>query len=186
MSTPEQIQRDIERTRANLSTDVDRLTEKVSPGRVVGRRVERVKGGATSVKERVMGAAPSTGDLTSSIGDAASSVGDAAGNAPAAVRRQTQGNPLAAGLVAFGVGMIAASLLPASQPEQELASKAQDKAGDLAEPVKAKAQEFADGMREPVQHSVEQVKATATDAASETADQARSSVEDVQAPLQSH
>jgi hypothetical protein len=185
MSNPEQIQRDIERTRANLSTDVDRLTEKVSPGRVVGRRVDRVKGGATSLKDRVMGATPSTDGIKGSLGDATSTVTDAAGNAPAAVRRQTQGNPLAAGLVAFGVGVIAASLLPATQQEQQLATKAQDRAGDLAEPAKAKAKELADDLREPVQNSVQEIKSTVTDAAGETADQARSSVDDVRAPLQS-
>jgi len=50
LTTPEQIQRDIEGTRRALSTDVDRLAEKVSPGKVVGRRVERVKTGATSLR----------------------------------------------------------------------------------------------------------------------------------------
>ncbi|HEV7205472.1 MAG TPA: DUF3618 domain-containing protein [Jatrophihabitans sp.] len=185
MSSPEQIQRDIERTRANLSSDVDRLTEKVSPGRVVGRRVDRVKGGATSLKDRVMGAAPSTDHVKSSFGDATSSVGDAASSAPAALRRQTQGNPLAAGLVAFGVGVIAASLLPASAREQEMAGKAQERAADLVEPAKAKAKELAEDLREPAQHSIDEVRSTVTDAAAQTADQARSAADDVRAPLQS-
>ena len=55
MSSPEQIQADIERTRANLSSDVDRLSEKVAPGKVIGRRVDSVKGGASSLRDRVMG-----------------------------------------------------------------------------------------------------------------------------------
>jgi len=57
MSSPDQIQHDIEQTRANLSGNVDRLSEKVAPGKVLGRRVENVKRGATSVRERVMGSA---------------------------------------------------------------------------------------------------------------------------------
>ena len=40
---PEVIRRDIEATRADLSRDVDALTEKVSPARVVERRVDRAK-----------------------------------------------------------------------------------------------------------------------------------------------
>ena len=40
---PEVIRRDIESTRSDLSRNVDALTEKVSPSRVVGRRVDRAK-----------------------------------------------------------------------------------------------------------------------------------------------
>ena len=35
----EQLRREIDETRRELGTDVDALTEKVSPSRVVGRRV---------------------------------------------------------------------------------------------------------------------------------------------------
>ena len=35
MSSPEEIQLQIEQTRADLSSNVDRLTEKVSPPRIV-------------------------------------------------------------------------------------------------------------------------------------------------------
>jgi len=185
MSTPQEIQNDIERTRQSLSSDVERLTDKVSPSRVVGRRVESVKGTATSVKERIMGssagAARGTGEA---FGSAASSLGDAASGAPQAVRTQTQGNPLAAGLIAFGAGWLASSLVPASQKEQELAAAAQDKAGQLAEPLKQKAQEVAGNMQQPLQHAAEEIKSTATDAASETVDHAKSAASDVREPLQ--
>lgn len=165
MSSPEQIQSNIERTRASLSADVDRLNEKVSPGKVVGRRVDRVKGTATSVKDRVMGS-------------------DAASDAPSTVRRQTQGNPLAAGLIAFGIGWLVSSLPPASRREQDVAKLAEEKAGELAPPLKEKAQEVAGNLEEPLQHSAEQVKSAATDAAAQTADQAKSAVKDVKDPLQ--
>ena len=59
----------------------------------------------------------------STVSDKASQVGDKAGEkahdvadsvrgAPQAVAQQTQGNPLAAGIIAFGVGMLAATLIP--------------------------------------------------------------------------
>lgn len=206
MSSPEQIQRDIEGTRQSLSADVDRLTEKVSPGRVVGRRVDRVKSTATSLKERVMGSMPDSDSLrsagstvgstagsgmssatgavsgaASSVGDAVSGIGSAAASAPQAVRQQTQGNPLAAGLVAFGVGMLISSLAPASQKEQDLAAQVEEKARG---PLQEKAQEVASELQGPAQDAAKQIKETATQGVSDTADQAKSAAEDVKAPLQ--
>jgi hypothetical protein len=205
MSSPDEIQHNIEQTRASLSADVDRLNEKVSPAKVVGRRVDRIKGTATSVKERVMGSADdgsglrgagdsmssgassakgAVGSAASGVSDAMSSVSDSAAAAPQAVRRQAQGNPLAAGLIAFGVGWLLASLPPATEREQDAARMAQDKAGEVAEPMKEKAQELAGNLQEPLQQSIAQVKDTATDAATQTADQAKSAAADVKEPLQ--
>ena len=57
-SDPEQIRREIERTQAALSQDVDALTEKVTPGKIVERRVDRARDAATRLKEKVMGSDP--------------------------------------------------------------------------------------------------------------------------------
>jgi len=192
LTTPEQIQRDIEGTRRALSSDVDRLAEKVSPGKVVGRRVERVKTGAVSLRERVMGSLPDPQDVKGHAGDAASSVSDSASNAvsavgdavsdaPQTVRRQTQGNPLGAGLVAFGVGLVISSLLPASDVEKQVAQRAEETARG---PVQEKAKEMAQPMLESAKESAQQVKETATTAVSDTVDDARSAADDVKAPLQ--
>ena len=202
-TTPEQIQQDIEGTRRALSQDVDRLSEKVSPGRVVSRRVDRLKSGASSMREKVMGSVPdpkkvtaatsdaagsglasakdTVGSAASTVGDAASTVGDAVTGAPQAVKQQTQGNPLGAGLVAFGIGLVLSSMVPASAREKNLASEAQDKAMG---PLQDKAKEMASELQGSVQESAEQVKQVATNAASDTADQARSAVDDVKEPLQ--
>ncbi len=59
-SDPDQIRREIERTQNALSNDVDVLTEKVSPNKIVERRVDRVKGTANRWKDRVMGSMPTT------------------------------------------------------------------------------------------------------------------------------
>jgi len=189
MSTPEQIQREIEYTRQSLSSDVDRLTEKVTPGRVVSRRVDRVKSGAASMKERVMGAVPSGDAVGSQVSSAKDSVGStvgsmasSVGDAPQAARRQTQGNPLAAGLIAFGVGMLISSVAPVSEREKQLAAQAEDKAkGPVQEQARQMAGELADSAKE----SAQQVKETASQAASHTVDEAKSRAEDVKAPLQS-
>lgn len=187
MSSPEEIQADIERTRANLSTDVDRLSEKVAPGKVLGRRVENVKSSVSSVRDRVMGSADDGSGLRGA-GDSLSSkaldLTSAASSAPQAVRQRTQGNPLAAGIIAFGVGMLISSLAPASQAEQQLAQNAEEKAKELAEPLKQTGQEMAENLKAPVQESVQQVKDSATQAAQDTADHAKSAAQDVKAPMQ--
>ena len=48
--------------------------------------------------------------------------------APAQLTSQARGNPLAAGLIAFGVGLLAGSLLPTSAAEQQAATKVKDAA----------------------------------------------------------
>ena len=54
---PEEIRADIERTRASLSENVDRLSESATPSNVAQGQVDKVKDAAGSVKDRVMGAA---------------------------------------------------------------------------------------------------------------------------------
>ena len=173
--SPEQIRREIDRTRAELSGDVQTLTEKVSPGRAMGRQVRRTRDAMTRAKERVMG-----GD---SVADTASSVVQAAGSVPDMARQQAQGNPIAAGLIAFGAGWLVSSLVPASKPEQQLATQAKDKAAEVAQPVvqqaKAAGQELAEGMKEPAQQAVDHVRSTAQDAAGTVTGQAKQSAADV-------
>jgi hypothetical protein len=199
LSTPEQIEQQIEGTRRSLSSDVDRLAEKVSPGRVVSRRVDRVRSRATSLREKIMGAAPDTRQVRArthdaagsakdgmstaiaSAGEAGSAVADAVASAPEAARRQAQGSPLGAGLVAFGVGMLLSSLLPASDREKELAAQAEQVA---AEPLQDKANELAGQLQDSAQQSARQIKHTASQAASQTVEDARSATQDAKAPLQ--
>ena len=196
-SEPEQIRREIEGTQRALSADVDRLTEKVSPSRVIERRVERARGAVTNVKEKIMGSpthpTPThqsgyhTGSSTSQIGDrassAASSAADAVSSAPQAVRQQAQGNPLAAGLIAFGAGWLVASLIPASQKEQEVAAQAkgaaQENASAITGPLGEAANQVKEHLREPAQQAAEAVRSTATDAASIVQDEGRSAAQHV-------
>ncbi len=178
---PDQLRRDIERTQRNLSTDVDLLAEKVTPGRIVHRRVNRARRAMTTMRDRVMGTA-SDGVSTASdrVSEAATSTAHAVGEAPRAVRRGTEGNPLAAGLIAFGAGWLISSLAPASKQEQRLAAQAKDWATEHGQPVAEQvAGELKENLREPAQHAVEKVKTTATDAASTVADETKTAASDV-------
>src|SRR4051812_26911881 len=108
MSTPSEIEEQIATTRSRLSDDVNRLGEKVSPSAVVNRRVENVKSSAASLRDRVMGSSDNGSGLSGAkdavsgkASDLTSAASGAASNAPSSLRRQTRGNPLAAGLIAF-------------------------------------------------------------------------------------
>lgn len=169
---PDEIREEIEITRVSLSSDVNALADSVKPGNVARRQAGKVRGAASGLKDRVMGegsdpsgsSGSTVSSAASSVGDAASSVREAATSAPAQVRDRAQGNPLAAGLIAFGVGWLVSSLLPASQAEQQAAQKVKDSAGPVADEVKGAAQQVADNLREPAQQAAEAVKQSASDA----------------------
>jgi cell division septum initiation protein DivIVA len=184
---PEELKRTIEQTRRNVGRDVDALTDKVSPSRVVGRRVERARGGVHRLKEQVMGSAESVSDTAgsaaSTVQDAGHKVGDAVGSAPGMARARTRGTPLAAGLIAFAAGWVVAAALPASMQERELAEATKDKAMEAAGPVKEQAaqvaQEVKDHLQEPAQQAVDNVKQSASQAATDVADEGRSAAQQV-------
>jgi len=176
---PEQIRAEIAATRGELSTNVNALADSVKPGNVARRQADKARGAAVSVKERIMGATPDLGNAKSSasstIGDARAAVSDVASDAggavagsPELVRAKTQGNPLAAGLVAFGAGWLIASLIPATQNEQQVAAAVKEKAEPLKQEVSDVARSAADKLRAPAQEAVASVKQTATDAIEHT------------------
>jgi ElaB/YqjD/DUF883 family membrane-anchored ribosome-binding protein len=194
---PDRIRNDIESTRAALARDVNRLADRTSPTRVAQRRWTAVKERVRGVSDKVMGA-PS--GATQSVHDAAAKAGDRAGDvahevgaragdaadavrqAPQAVATKTQGNPVAAGVIAFGVGLLAASLIPESDVERRAVQQLRDDSGDLVdrvrEPLTESAQQLKENLSEPVREAVDQVKETARDAAQRTTYEAKSSARD--------
>lgn len=97
--------------------------------------------------------------------------------APEQARRGTQGNPLAAGLIAFGAGLLAATLIPATEAEELAVGQLRDQVGDVLEPVveagRESAQQLGQDAKELAGQAVQQVKDSASEAAAATADQAR-------------
>ncbi|HWI31031.1 MAG TPA: DUF3618 domain-containing protein [Microbacterium sp.] len=159
MSTsPDAIRADIEETRRELGGDVDALADKVTPSKIMDRQKGRVKDAIGSVKDRIMGVADDAG---SGLHDAGAGIGDAKDRVVA----KAQGNPLAVGLVAFGVGLVVASLIPASEKEKDVAANVQDGAQPLVEKAKDVAKEVGEHLKEPAQQAATAVKDTATDAA---------------------
>lgn len=188
-SNPDQIEHDLANTRGAVRRDVDQFNEAVSPKAVVSTRVERVKKGGAAMKDRLMGAADpeaaksKAADLAGTAQDAtnaaAAKLGDAAGNAPDAVRSGTQGNPLAAGVIAFGVGWLLSSLAPATSAEKDAAQKLQANAGSVLDPLTDSAKTIAGNLQQPVKEAAEHVQNAASDAVSDTAEHAKSATSDV-------
>jgi uncharacterized protein YjbJ (UPF0337 family) len=206
---PEVLRAQIAETRSNLSRDVNALGEAVSPSNVARRQAEKVTDGVKdagrSLKEKIMGSdnpydnnSPGLGqrahgaadaaqgaaqDARHAVADAAGSARDAVSDAPAMARRKTQGNPLAAGLVALGAGWLIGSLLPASERERELAVSAKEQAQEFSQPVmdeaKAMAQDIVDDVRPQAEQAVEDLKGTAQEGLDHVKDEASSQAEDV-------
>ena len=177
----EQLRREIEYTRGDLGETLDAIGDRLSPGRMMERRKNRVRSGLQTVRERVMGTVSDTGSAVSgAVADTAGGVADAAGGAvstlketPDTVRQQTQGNPLAAGAIAMGFGVLLASVFPATEKERRAADQLMDKAEPLTEEVKQAGREIAEHMREPAREAVDQVKEAASEGTQAVADTAR-------------
>jgi ElaB/YqjD/DUF883 family membrane-anchored ribosome-binding protein len=175
---------DIEATRADLSRNIDELSDKVSPQRVVERRKEAAKNSLGSVRNKIMGSADkaksNVGDKGTSASDAASSVKDSAQSAVGSLGSTAAGNPLVAGAVAFGAGMLIAALLPASEKEAQAAGSLVDAAKEHGQPLldeaKSVGQDMAKDLGESASEAAQQVKSKAQDSASTVKDEGQSSV----------
>ncbi len=184
---PDVIRQQIEETRAGLSYDVDALNEKVNPARVVDRRVTKTKDAVDNLRSRVMGQGDSS-SAADSVRGAAQGASDAVTGAPDAVVGRTRGNPLAAGLVAFGVGWLVSSLLPTTEKEKQLAGQAETAVKEHGQPLldqaKQAAQQVGENLKPAAQDAVESIKGSAQDAAGAVQEQGRAAASDVQGQAQ--
>ena len=161
---------EIEQKRSDLSYDIEAIEDRVSPSRVARRRTDAVKSRFSGARDAVMGRVDDTTDTARSLADSAS-------DAPHEVTRATRGNPIAAGVVAFGLGMLTAAILPETPAEKQLADSMRpqiDRAKDsLASTLRDDAQEVAANIRPEVAEKVGELQGAAVDSASRVADSAR-------------
>jgi gas vesicle protein len=188
----EELTSQIEDTRGRMAADLDALQDKVSPSAIVQRRKDATKERFSSIRERVMGAASSAGgtvsDKVPSPAGVASSVQGGAQSGVSSAQDKVQGSPLAAGLVAFGAGMVLASLFPASTREADAAHRvvetAKDKGQPLMDEARTAGQELGQDLKERATEAAQQVKDTATESAQQVKDEAQSSAESVKSEAQ--
>jgi len=173
---PERIRAEIETTRADLANDLDRLADKTSPKRIVGLRLDSVRDMAHSARERVMGASE---NAASAVQGTAATVADGLREAPAALNRQTQGSPIAVGVIAFGAGLLASALIPATRIEQKIAEEIIEHAGPLIDPLREAGRDVSEEIGRSVSDAAGQVTQTVEEAAAHTAHQAKESALEV-------
>ena len=200
----EQVRADIERTREDLGQDLDAIGNKINPRQAVRRRTDRVRSKLTIMRERVMGSAESAtstvssegssvagsvrdaaSDVASSVGDAASDAADTVRHAPDLVKRETEGNPMAVGLIAFGLGALAGTILPSTQTERSIAPQLRER---VVEPMKETAShaahEVGRDLRGSAGEAAERVKQTAQEGAQRLSEETRDRVENVKREVQ--
>jgi len=171
-NNPDDIRAGIEATRSELSYDVDALADKVTPSKIAQRKTDELKGRMSSLRERVMGAAADAKDTAADAADDMRSAAERAGH-------RAQGNPLAVGLIAFGIGWLAASLVPPTGKEKDLAATARDKAEPLVHEVTEQAKESAEHLKQPAADAAQAVKESATDAAQQVRGEAQGAAGDL-------
>jgi gas vesicle protein len=188
-ATETELKREAEVQRARMGETLEAIGDRLSPPRMVERRKAAVGQTVRNVKERVMGSPsyqePGQG-LTKRAGDAMSSAGDTlqsatqkVQHAPEALADQARGNPIAAGIVAFGAGLLMATVFPKSSTEQRLVGEAQPQLRQAAEELKGMGRDVADDARDEAKRATEAVKSAGSDAASNVRDQARTSTEEL-------
>jgi hypothetical protein len=183
-SDPDQIREQIEQTRTSLSEDVNILADTVNPAHVAKRKAASAGAAVRGVKDKIMGAASQSVSSTtaaaeekaSAVQEKASAAQDAISAAPDQLRRQAAGNPLAAGLIAVGVGWLVGSLLPASSAEERAAAKVKEAATPA---VTGAVKDAATSLQDSAKQAAESVKATAADAAATVKDETANSAHDL-------
>jgi len=178
----EELTSQIEDTRDRMAGNLDTLQDRVSPSAIVERRKQAARDRVTSVKDKVMGSAQSAKDSVSSAASSATSgVSGTGANVASTAQGQFQGAPLAAGLMAFGAGVVLASLLPASRVEAEAAHRVVEAAKDqgVLEDARSAGQELVSNLKESATDAAQQVKDSAQASAQTVKEEGQSSAESV-------
>ena len=150
---PSQIRQDIEQTRERMGDTVEALGHKTD---VSGRAKEATSGKVDSVRDRVSGSTPDSGEVKEGARQA---VGVA------------KENPLGLAIGGVAVGFVAGMLVPATKVENE-------KIGPIADQVKEKARETGQEAIEGAKEVAGQAAETAKEAGQEKAAELRDSAQE--------
>jgi hypothetical protein len=197
-ASAEELRERLDGQRNDLGADLDAIGDRVSPARIVQRRKSAARNRLHDVRERLMGArddaatsiAAAPGAVGDRVSQTASQVGEHLAAGPDAARRAAQGNPIAVGLVAFGAGLVIASLLPETEAERAAVAQVQPAleqaaagtAGvvrDVIDEVRPAVEQAATDLKESAAESAQTVQAQAKEAATDTTDTAREAADDL-------
>jgi len=121
----------------------------------------------------------------SSITDRASSAVDSIKQAaPSSLGEATEGNPFGAAVVGFGIGMLAATLLPSSPDEQRAARKLQSHLDEAGTQLGSTAKAAVENVKPEAQQAVADLKDSAKESVESVKSEAQTKVEDVKGTAQ--
>jgi ElaB/YqjD/DUF883 family membrane-anchored ribosome-binding protein len=149
---PSQIRQDIETTREQMGNTVEALGHKTD---VTGRAKEAVSDKVGTLRSKVSGATPDTGDVKQGARRAAGIAHE---------------NPLGLGIAAVAAGFLAGLLVPTTRMEDE-------KIGPVADQVKGMAKEASQEALERGQQVAEQATDTAKEAGREQVEELKDSAQ---------
>ena len=176
---PEQQRREIAETREDMGRTMAEIEDRVSPSRIKERQSARMHSKWSRMRESVMG---SSHDAKSRASDKAHEAQDRMHQGPERVEQMTRGNPMAAGLVALGVGALAGTLIPASRAEKQVASELRDEfEGPVREGLQGMGHDMQDQFKEQAK---ETVKEHAMDVASDTLESAKRTQQEAKSSAQ--
>ncbi len=183
--TAEELRGQLATQRTEISRDLDAIGDRVSPHRMVERKQAAVRQRFSDFKENVMGSAESSVDAVRDAGaSAATTLTDSASSVAHTTRHAAEGNPLAVGLIAFGAGLVAATVFPASRKERELAERAQPMLEKAASEAVPAARHLVEELKPAAQEAVADLRESAMDAASSVKDQAVEAASDTKRATQ--
>lgn len=209
----EQLRAEAAAHRQSIATDLELMGDRVSPSRIAERRKARLRERVYGMRNTVFGSSeraratgglgyqqaygaptPAAGQLYPSQSDSSGgqSVSDRASGAldsvkehtPDSLGEVTEGNPLAAAVVGFGIGMLAASLLPSSPDEQRAANRLQGKLEDTAAELGRTGKEAVENVKPDAQQAVQDVKDSAKDSVESVKSDTQSAAESVKGTAQ--
>lgn len=163
---------DIDDSRERLGQTADAIGDKVLPGRIIERQKQSAASGLRGLRDRVMGTAEGAGH---GISDTARSTAGQVQHAPDALAHRTEGSPLIAGAVAFGIGVLAAVMVKPSEPERQAVEKVADAAPELRSKVEEAGQQLATSAKEHASEAAEEVKSSVSESTSAVKDAATGS-----------
>jgi len=156
------VRSEIDDTREHLGQTVEAIGDRVMPGRIIERRKESVATGLRGLRERIMGTAH---DAQDQLAGSAGSTVDHLRDAPESLARRTEGSPLAAGGVAFAIGLLAAAVWRPTEPERRAVEKVAEAVPELTDDVAQATREAAATVKEQARGATEELKSSVADAA---------------------
>jgi hypothetical protein len=191
----------IDQQRDEISNTVDQISNRVSPSHIVARRQDRMRRRLIGWKDAVFGndevdfPAPrgersrfaeqpaadgrSESGIRGRAGEMASGAASAVQETPTAIRRQTRGNPMAAGAIAVAAGWLVGGLLPETGREKQVVKLVEPQLAEAASEAKSEGRELVEDLREPAMDAADHVKEAGMHAADDAKDLARQSARSV-------